>query len=375
MVGHYERRAEGFGFKRDNIDVFRTHLNRAVGAVSQDPSVLARAVRERVKEASESHERAAGKALRKDANVLCDWVVTLPKDCPPEKADEFFETAVKFAKARYGEENVLGGFLHMDETTPHLHIPIIPSIGGKLQASKMINRQDLKTFHSDLGRTMDAALGVHVSIELDDEDRGRKELSRLSQPEYKAAMAELQRIQRETQESQLRLERLRQREEEAEREISELQSAQESVAESTRYLAEHRGDGARAEQLGERIAECKGELEDCRERIGVAVAERAASEGRAGGLRERIAGCKADLEMVAQRVVAMARALKEITREVFYDVPAAVCKVLGRVGIRAKEGPMPFDEMMREAQEAARIEGERYFGGRDTAPRDYGISR
>lgn len=191
MLGHYERRAERRGFRRENIDSERSHMNRAVGFESSDCEALARAVWTRVTAAAKAHENASGKALRKDANVMMDWVVTLPKDCPLDRAGDFFAAVVEFVQERYGSENVPGGFLHVDETTPHIHIPVVPELDGRLQASKVVNRQDLRTFHGDLGRHVDDALGMHVSIELGDEQKGEKQLSRLSHEEYKHAKEQL----------------------------------------------------------------------------------------------------------------------------------------------------------------------------------------
>ena len=189
MLAHYERRAElERGFTRENIDAWRTAQNYAIGAAS--PQELAAALRARVEGAVREHEQTAGRAVRRDANVLSDWVVTLPRDCPPEDARRFFETAVDVCRARYGAENVLGGFVHMDETTPHVHIPVVPVRDGCLRSAKVFTRSDLQRFHKDLGRAEDAALGRHVSVELGPERQGEKQLSHLGQAEYVAAREE-----------------------------------------------------------------------------------------------------------------------------------------------------------------------------------------
>ena len=68
MVAHYERTPElERGFVRGNIDPSRTALNY---------DLLPHDVRGEVAGGIEQHERTAGKAIRKDANVLFDWVVT-----------------------------------------------------------------------------------------------------------------------------------------------------------------------------------------------------------------------------------------------------------------------------------------------------------
>ena len=189
MLAHYERRAElERGYSRENIDSLRTAQNYAIGADS--PQVLAAALRSRVADAIAAHEADSGKAVRRDANVLSDWVVTLPKDCPRQDARRFFEVAVDLCRERYGAENVLGGFVHMDEATPHAHIPVVPVRDGRLRSAKVFTRSDLRSFHKDLGRAEDAALGRHVSVELGPERQGEKQLSHLGQAEYLAAREE-----------------------------------------------------------------------------------------------------------------------------------------------------------------------------------------
>ena len=241
MVGHYNREAERRGYRRDNIDSSRTPENYVIGA--PDGDALAGAVRARVGSAVGEHERLTGKALRKDANVVMDWVVTLPKDCPEGLQEKFFETVVRFIQERYGAENVPGGFVHLDEATPHVHVPVVPVRDGRLQASKVINRADLKAFHGDLGRAVDAALGVHVSIELDEDRQGEKQLSHLDQEEYRAAKDKIAATEK-------RLERLQRREGELDDEVGKLRDslqggvepAAETVSESAGALWKARGD-------------------------------------------------------------------------------------------------------------------------------------
>src|SRR5699024_1018286 len=57
---------------------------------------------------------------------------------------------------RYGEENVLAGVVHNDETTPHMHFAFMPVTYDekrereKVSAKEVLNRNELKSFHQDL---------------------------------------------------------------------------------------------------------------------------------------------------------------------------------------------------------------------------------
>lgn len=213
MVAHYERSREGV-LNRENIDHTRTNLNynlRPGGDVC-----------ERVQQAVHTHEQEAGKAVRKDANVMFDWVVTLPQDCPQERTEEFFESVVSFIEQRYGKDNILGAYVHMDETTPHVHVPVVPMMDGRLRASKMVNRNDLLRFHGELSEHVEQELGIHVSVELSEEKAQEKALSSVPQKQLDAAREALK---EELAEETERLEYLRQRAREIGKEVDAMAAA------------------------------------------------------------------------------------------------------------------------------------------------------
>ncbi len=58
----------------------------------------------------------------------------------PEEHERFFAFAYKFLVERYGDDSVLPGTVHNDETTPHMHVPCIPIIhettGDRLNAKE-----------------------------------------------------------------------------------------------------------------------------------------------------------------------------------------------------------------------------------------------
>lgn len=316
MLAHYERRPElERGFTRENIDASRTAENYAIGADS--PQALAAALRSRVDGAIAAHEADSGKAIRKDANIVSDWVVTLPRDCPRQDARRFFETAVDVCRARYGAENVLGGFVHMDETTPHVHIPVVPVKDGRIRAAKVFTRSDLQRFHKDLGRAEDAALGRHVSVELDQEQQGEKQLSHLGQAEYVAAREEAARAaeraaaaegarraaesaQRAAEDAQRaaknRLECLQAAERDAESLAQEGLGGLRRVAREGRYVG-GRESAAQAEnrELRERADALEGERRELGERV-------AALEEEAQGAGDGLGALEGERRELGRRV-------------------------------------------------------------------------
>lgn len=105
---------------------------------------------------------------RKDVNVLCDWVVTKPQNLPDKYNRAFFESAYRFMRDRYGVKNVVSAYVHYDEVTPHMHFAFVPVApdkkrgGEKLCAKEVVNRADLKSFHTELQAALERDLGVQV---------------------------------------------------------------------------------------------------------------------------------------------------------------------------------------------------------------------
>lgn len=100
---------------------------------------------------------------RKDQVTLVDSIVTLPKelkDLPLKDQQDFFVVAADFLVKRYCEKEdyCVAAEVHMDETTPHLHLAWLPVLDGKFNAKKILTMKDLKTLHVDLDKHMAEAL-------------------------------------------------------------------------------------------------------------------------------------------------------------------------------------------------------------------------
>ena len=63
-----------------------------------------------------------------------------------EQTRKFFETAKNYFAENYGETNVAYASVHLDESTPHMHLGIVPMRNGKLSSKAMFNREELKAY-------------------------------------------------------------------------------------------------------------------------------------------------------------------------------------------------------------------------------------
>ena len=162
LFAHCERKKDENGqyitFGNQRIDPTRTHLNYNM-----------------CPDGGEQRERLESRLS--DPNVKCmnranvvvygSWCITLPTHAPiedengniiyeekevhhkdgtvttetapklkeitytDEQIKQFFELSYKFLSERYGEKNVISAYVHMDETTPHMHFLFIPIVDDK----------------------------------------------------------------------------------------------------------------------------------------------------------------------------------------------------------------------------------------------------
>lgn len=176
ILDHCARSRSGT-LERDNIDQFRTPLNLTLGAA--DPEAGKAAILDRIKAVKESHTQITRKKVRADAVEFGDWIITVPQSLPAALHQKFFTETFEFLQQRYGTENVPCGFVHLDESQPHMHCPIVPEKAGKLNGKAVFNRKDLQSFHGDLQKKLEKELGCRVEIILNDDKVLEKAFSAL----------------------------------------------------------------------------------------------------------------------------------------------------------------------------------------------------
>lgn len=108
--------------------------------------------------------------VRKDAVVLCNMIVTSDektmKAMGAEKQREFFEDSLKFFGDRYGVENIVNATVHMDETTPHMHVGIVPiTEDGRLSAKSLFTKSELKILQTEFARQVGECYGLERGVE------------------------------------------------------------------------------------------------------------------------------------------------------------------------------------------------------------------
>ena len=121
--------------------------------------------------------------IRSDAILMNSFIVTLDgeffKGLRPWDQKEFFRDCAEFFSDKYGEENMISAVVHMDETTPHMHLNFIPINQGRLSSKSLFDRQKLAQLqtklHESIGKKWDLQRGKEGS-----------QAKRLSTAEFKA---------------------------------------------------------------------------------------------------------------------------------------------------------------------------------------------
>lgn len=195
MFAHYDRKAEHIS--NEDVDRERTHLNYNLASDLQKLS-QGEYLRKRCSEVKVQN--------RKDVNVMCSWVVTAPKNLPEEDLEKFFKSTYTFLNNRYGKDNVVSAYVHMDETTPHIHYAFVPVVKDKkkdiykVSAKECLTRKDLQTFHQDLDKYLFKEFGRSVGVL-----NGATKEGNIKIPQLKEQQKKVVELQKEIDEKQYTL--------------------------------------------------------------------------------------------------------------------------------------------------------------------------
>lgn len=189
-----EKKSNGEYFKHSNesIDPRLTFANYDLSSRYEDGSQQYDRIKRRLDELQ----------FRKQKNniVCCSWLITAPKDVKSNDTEKFFVAARGFLLDKYGAENEVSAYVHMDETTPHMHWTFVPATkDGHLRASHVVTRDELKRFHPQMETYIEQELGYHVQLCDPDRDKRMKGKSKsIKELKVEAAKAD-ERLQKARQ--------------------------------------------------------------------------------------------------------------------------------------------------------------------------------
>lgn len=143
-----------------------------------------------------NENKSTTRAVRKDAVLINEWIITSDRkffeDLSDEDTKEFFISAKEYFAENFGEENIRYATVHLDETTPHMHLGIVPfDKDKKLSAKRVFNREALRNVQEDLPKHLQEK-GFDIKRGLEGSDR-----KNLTVPEFKELKEKEKEIERE----------------------------------------------------------------------------------------------------------------------------------------------------------------------------------
>lgn len=364
MLAHYRRDASSLG--RENIDPTRTKDNYTLGLDDRDGKVRAMnsiepnwaTVEGRIEGVNEAAKAAGKRAVRKDAVVMADVVVTLPENVRKGDEFKFFGFTYWFLIRKLGKENMMGGFVHRDEVRKdgspvrdHMHVPFTPIVDGRFNYKKMCPRAFYQSLHKELGDYLEKHMGYRPEIELGDETRAQRV--------YTDKSADIDRVRGAVDKAVVEP-----AQQEAERIVAAaraqaatiVRDAEMRKAELVTQIAGKEGDLA---ELDSRLSDVRMDIEDEQDRL-ECLRQRAGGVARdveelrpiAAEVRGWEAAGKAErgtiLDSIAARCAGAARAARAAIEELGDRIWALMRPR------KAQRGKRSLDDVMREATEAAR---------------------
>lgn len=105
-----------------NADPEKLHLNQLDGMAGKSNKELTAHINDRISK--------AGRNPRPDSVKVIDVVITASPEffdrATPDEVDDFFKSSKQWVTDKFGVDNVMASWVHLDEKTPHLHVFVTP---------------------------------------------------------------------------------------------------------------------------------------------------------------------------------------------------------------------------------------------------------
>lgn len=166
-----------------DIDVSRSDQNITFYKTEN----LTEDVRRRVADIQSRQKRK----IRCDAPVAIEYMITASPEAmarlSKQEQEQYFAESLNFVEARHGTRNRLSAVLHLDETTPHLHVLVFPEREGKLDAKSFFKLPALTAMQDEFAVKVGRQFGLERGVRLTELlEKGEKPHRHQSVAVYKA---------------------------------------------------------------------------------------------------------------------------------------------------------------------------------------------
>lgn len=129
--------------------------------------------------------------IRCDAPVAIEYMITASPEAmarlSKQELERYFAECLSFVEARHGVGNRLSAVLHLDETTPHLHMLVFPEREGKLDAKSFFKLPALTALQDEFAIKVGKQFGLERGVRLTELlEKGEKPHRHQSVAVYKA---------------------------------------------------------------------------------------------------------------------------------------------------------------------------------------------
>ena len=105
-----------------DIDKNRTKLN--VDLANEENIIYTEKINKIIEDAGVTRK------IQDDATLMCEFIISSDQVFFKEKSREeslkFFQSSLGWFEERYGKQNIIAASVHYDETTPHMHLSLVP---------------------------------------------------------------------------------------------------------------------------------------------------------------------------------------------------------------------------------------------------------
>lgn len=129
--------------------------------------------------------------IRCDAPVAIEYMITASPEAmarlSKQEQERYFAECLSFVEARHGARNRLSAVLHLDETTPHLHMLVFPEREGRLDAKSFFKLPALTALQDEFAIKVGKQFGLERGVRLTELlEKGEKPHRHQSVAVYKA---------------------------------------------------------------------------------------------------------------------------------------------------------------------------------------------
>lgn len=160
-----------------NVHATEKHLKRTRETPNADPEKLHLNKNYVSGNLVENVENLLPEKRRKNAVLAVEHLMTASpeffQDMTKDRIELWAQTSVQWAKDAYGEKNIASAELHLDESTPHLHLVIVPLVKDKAGVEKL-NARELFGGHKKMMAMQDSYARRFESFGLERGVKGSK---------------------------------------------------------------------------------------------------------------------------------------------------------------------------------------------------------